>query len=70
MAGTAQYRDPADRRSWRRGSRIEEAFATLKLATPIAAGLLAEMGMGVADYIMAGKLGADRLAATGLGVQL
>lgn len=71
MAGTAQHRDPADRRmSWRRGSRIAEALATLKLSTPIAAGLLAEMGMGVADYIMAGKLGADRLAATGLGVQL
>jgi len=72
MASTAQQdRDPADRRtSWRRGGRIEEALATLKLATPIAAGLLAEMGMGVADYVMAGKLGADRLAATGLGVQL
>lgn len=70
MAGTAQHRDPTDRRSWRRGSRTEEALATLKLATPIAAGLLAEMGMGVADYVMAGKLGADHLAAAGLGVQL
>src|SRR6185369_9664020 len=70
MAEAAQHRDPTARASWRRGSRIEEALATLKLATPIAAGLLAEMGMGVADYIMAGKLGADRLAAAGLGVQL
>jgi len=72
MAEAAQQdRDPADRRmSWRRGSRIEEALATLKLSSPIAAGLLAEMGMGVADYVMAGKLGADHLAAAGLGVQL
>ncbi len=72
MADTAQPdRDPADRRSsWRRGTRIEEALATLKLSSPIAAGLLAEMGMGVADYVMAGKLGADRLAAAGLGAQM
>src|SRR5260221_1457301 len=72
MADPAQPdRDPADRRSsWRRGTRIEEALATLKLSSPIAAGLLAEMGMGVADYVMAGKLGADRLAAAGLGAQM
>lgn len=72
MADIAQQdRDPAGRRmSWRRGSRIEEAFATLKLSGPIAAGLLAEMGMGAADYVMAGKLGADRLAAAGLGAQM
>jgi MATE family multidrug resistance protein len=72
MADAAQPdRDPADRRpSWRRGSRIEEALATLKLTSPIAAGLLAEMGMSVADYVMAGKLGSDHLAAAGLGVQM
>jgi MATE family multidrug resistance protein len=72
MAELAQQdRDPADRRpSWRRGSRTKEALATLKLSSPIAAGLLAEVGMGVADYIMAGKLGAEQLAATGLGAQL
>jgi MATE family multidrug resistance protein len=72
MAEMAQQdRDPADRRSpWHRGTRIQEALATLKLSSPIAAGLLAEMGMGVADYVMAGKLGAEQLAATGLGVQM
>lgn len=72
MASLGQpNRDPADRRlGWRRGTWLQEAGATLKLSAPIAAGLLAEMGMAVADYIMAGRIGATELAATGLGAQL
>jgi MATE family multidrug resistance protein len=72
MASAAQpNRDPADRRgSWRRGTWIQEVLATLSLSAPIAAGLLAEMGMSVADYVMAGRLGAADLAAAGLGVQM
>jgi MATE family multidrug resistance protein len=72
MASAAQpNRDPADRRGgWRRGTWIQEVLATLSLSAPIAAGLLAEMGMSVADYVMAGRLGANDLAAAGLGVQM
>lgn len=53
------------RPSWRR-----EIRETLILAAPIAAALLAEMGMGVIDYAMAGHLGETALAAAGLGLQL
>lgn len=53
------------RPSWRR-----EIRETLILTVPIAAGLLAEMGMGVIDYSMAGHLGETALAAAGLGLQL
>ncbi len=76
MASAAEpNRDPADRRfgRWRGTSRriwTQEALATLKLSAPIAAGLLAEMAMSVADYAMAGRLGAEELAAAGLGVQM
>jgi len=51
--------------NWRR-----EVRDTLILTTPIAAALLAEMGMGVIDYSMSGHLGPTALAAAGLGLQL
>lgn len=51
--------------NWRR-----EVRDTLILTAPIAAALLAEMGMGVIDYSMAGELGPAALAAAGLGLQL
>ncbi|HEX6118720.1 MAG TPA: MATE family efflux transporter [Dongiaceae bacterium] len=51
--------------SWRR-----EVRDTLTLTAPIAAALLAEMGMGVIDYSMSGHLGPTALAAAGLGLQL
>jgi len=51
--------------TWRR-----EVRDTLLLTMPIAGGLLAEMGMGVIDYSMAGHLGPSALAAAGLGLQL
>ena len=50
---------------WRR-----EIRETLILTLPIAAALLAEMGMGVIDNAMAGHLGETALAAAGLGLQL
>ncbi|OQW54406.1 MAG: hypothetical protein A4S09_05885 [Proteobacteria bacterium SG_bin7] len=40
-----------------------ECKATLKLALPIAIGLLAQMAMGLIDSIMVGRLGAAHLAA-------
>lgn len=51
--------------TWRR-----EVRDTLILTAPIAAALLAEMGMGVIDYSMSGHLGPTALAAAGLGLQL
>ncbi len=51
--------------NWRR-----EVRDTLVLTAPIAAALLAEMGMGVIDYSMSGHLGPIALAAAGLGLQL
>jgi MATE family multidrug resistance protein len=51
--------------NWRR-----EVRDTLLLTLPIAAALLAEMGMGVIDYSMSGHLGPVALAAAGLGLQL
>ncbi len=51
--------------TWRR-----EVRDTLILTAPIAAALLAEMGMGVIDYSMSGHLGQTALAAAGLGLQL
>lgn len=56
------------RPSWRR-----EIRETLILAAPIAAALLAEMGMGVIDNSMAGHIegeGETALGAAGLGLQL
>ena len=51
--------------SWRR-----EVRDTLVLTAPIAGGLLAEMGQGMIDYGMSGRLGQAALAAAGLGLQL
>ena len=53
-----------------RPSWAREIGETLILASPIAAALLAEMGMGVIDNAMAGHLGEISLAAAGLGLQL
>ncbi|WP_119304392.1 MATE family efflux transporter [Dongia deserti] len=51
--------------NWRR-----EVCETLILTIPIAGGLLAEMGMGVIDYKMAGELGDVALGAASYGLQL
>ena len=47
-----------------------ETAATVKLAAPIALAFLAEIGIVVADAVMAGKLGTTALAAEGLGAHL
>jgi multidrug resistance protein, MATE family len=44
-----------------------ETRATLRLALPLAAAQLAQVGMGITDTIMVGALGRDALAAGGLG---
>ena len=44
--------------------------ATLRLAAPLAAAALAQMGMGLTDTILLGSLGRDALAAGGLGAGL
>jgi MATE family multidrug resistance protein len=51
-------------------SWIQEATANLWLAIPIAIGFLAQMAMIFIDNIMVGSLGADYLAAGGLGANL
>lgn len=43
---------------------------TLRLATPLAAAAVAQMGMGLTDTILLGSLGRDALAAGGLGAGL
>jgi len=45
----------------------QETRATLRLALPLAAAQLAQVGMGITDTIMVGALGRDALAAGGLG---
>jgi len=47
-----------------------EIAATVKLAAPIALAFLAEIGIVVADAVMAGRLGKDALAAEQLGAHL
>ncbi len=64
MSGDAASR-PQLRLSW-----FQEATANLWLAIPIAIGLLAQMAMIFVDNIMVGALGADYLAAGGLGANL
>lgn len=64
MSGDAAKR-PQLRLSW-----FQEATANLWLAIPIAIGLLAQMAMIFVDNIMVGALGADYLAAGGLGANL
>ncbi len=48
----------------------QDIFATMGLAAPIAIALLVEMAMGVAEYTMAGRLGAAAFAAGGFGAQV
>lgn len=48
----------------------QETSATLKLASPLAAAAVAQMGMGLTDTILLGSLGRDALAAGGLGAGL
>lgn len=48
----------------------EEARANLKLALPIMAAQFTFMGMGTVDTIMAGRLGADALAAVAVGANV
>jgi multidrug resistance protein, MATE family len=48
----------------------QEMSATLRLAAPLAAAALAQMGMGLTDTILLGSLGRDALAAGGLGAGL
>lgn len=47
-----------------------DVTATITLAVPIAVALLVEMAMGVAEYAMAGRLGAAAFAAGGFGAQI
>lgn len=48
----------------------QETSATLRLALPLAAAAVAQMGMGLTDTILLGSLGRDALAAGGLGAGL
>ncbi len=52
------------------GALRHEIVATLTLATPIAVAMLGEIGMAMIDYVMAGRLGVQALAAAGLGGQV
>jgi len=49
---------------------LAEVVATTKLGWPIALAMLAEMGAAIAALVMAGRLGAEGLAAAGLGTQV
>ncbi|TAL01595.1 MAG: MATE family efflux transporter [Rhodospirillaceae bacterium] len=48
----------------------DEMRATLRLAAPIAAAQIAQIGMGTTDTVLLGGLGRDALAAGGLGAML
>jgi MATE family multidrug resistance protein len=48
---------------------LQDIFATIGLAAPIAVALLVEMAMGVTEYVMSGMLGTDALASGGFGAQ-
>ena len=69
MSGDAAKRPPF-RMSGARLSWSQEATANLWLAIPIAIGFLAQMAMIFIDNVMVGSLGADYLAAGGLGANL
>ena len=64
MAADATAR-PQGRTTW-----LGEAGATLALALPIAIAFLAQMATIFVDNVMVGRLGADELAAGGLGANL
>ena len=46
------------------------AWETLVLAAPLAVAQLAQMAMGVTDTVLLGNLGAEALAAGGLGAMV
>ncbi len=48
----------------------DELRATIRLASPLAAASLAQIGMGLTDTVLLGGLGRDALAAGGLGVSI
>src|SRR5689334_23749322 len=48
---------------------LQDIFATIGLAAPIAVALLVEMAMGVTEYVMSGMLGTNALASGGFGAQ-
>jgi MATE family, multidrug efflux pump len=52
---------------WRSGNWREEAPALLRVAGPLVVNNLAVMGMQFADAVMAGRLGAESLAAVAVG---
>lgn len=67
------YFDPSLERAARREMLkpwIDESRALLKLATPLIAMQLAQIGSLTADVIMVGALGKEALAATGIGAVL
>jgi MATE family multidrug resistance protein len=64
LAGEAAQR-PQSHLSW-----LSESAANFGLAVPISIGFLAQMAMVFVDNIMVGRLGADSLAAGGLGANL
>ena len=64
MAADATAR-PRGRTTW-----VGEAGANLALALPIAVAFLAQMATIFVDNVMVGRLGADELAAGGLGANL
>ncbi len=67
------YFDPATSPSARRALLkpwLEEARALLKLALPLIAMQLAQIGSLTADIIMVGALGKEAIAATGIGAVL
>ncbi len=67
------YFDPATGQSARRDMLkpwIDEARALLKLAAPLIAMQLAQIGSLTADIIMVGELGKEAIAATGIGAVL
>ena len=64
------YFDPASDRAARREMLkpwLDEARALLKLAAPLIAMQLAQIGSLTADIIMVGELGKEAIAAVGIG---
>jgi len=55
---------------WRTGNRAEELRELLKLAGPLVVNNLSIAGMQFADAVMAGRLGAESLAAVAVGASV
>jgi MATE family multidrug resistance protein len=51
-------------------SRHQESATLLRIALPLTAAYVAEMGMVITDMVIVGRLGADELAAVGLAGDL